>query len=68
MFDLTVYRLIPQLLECSNLAIELKKQYLDNYKRYHRDRHRWNGLLIVHPMTQCLMQNLFQTPKLHGFE
>ena len=36
---LTLYRRIFQLLEGSSLAIALKEQYLNNYKRYHHVRH-----------------------------
>ena len=36
---LTLYRPISQLLEDSKLAFALKEQYLNNYKRYHHDRH-----------------------------
>ena len=35
----TLYRPIPQLLEDLKLAFVLKEQYLNNYKRYHHDRH-----------------------------
>ena len=36
---LTLYRPISQLPEDSKLAFALKEQYLNNYKRYHHDRH-----------------------------
>ena len=36
---LTLYRPISQLLEDLKLAFALKEQYLNNYKRYHQDRH-----------------------------
>ena len=36
---LTLYRPIFQLQEGSKLAFALKEQYLNNYERYHHDRH-----------------------------
>ena len=36
---LTLYRPISQLLEDLKLAFALKEQYLNNYKRYHHNRH-----------------------------
>ena len=36
---LTLYRPISQLLEDLKFAFALKEQYLNNYKRYHHDRH-----------------------------
>ena len=36
---LSLYRPISQLLENMKLAFALKEQYLNNYKRYHHDRH-----------------------------
>ena len=38
-WSLTLYRPISQLLENLKLAFALKEQYLNNYKRYHHNRH-----------------------------
>ena len=65
---LTLYRPIFQLLEGSNLAFALKEQYINNYKRYHHDRHTIGKVFSFRIRWQKFNAKPFLTPKIHGPE